>query len=244
MSELALRALVADDEAVARRRLLRLLGALGNVSVVRECANGREVLEALATAEERIHLLLLDIRMPELTGLEARALLPEDAPYVIFTTAYSEHALEAFDVGGDDYLLKPIEATRLKRAIDRAALRLGAAEVRASQALRRIAVATSRGTVLLDPAELSHAVLDGELVTLTTERGTFFSTLSLRELEEALPDSHFFRVHRRALCNLTRVDRLVDVDTGGYVAHMRDGSTVSVSRQAARHLRRLLRLPG
>ncbi|MEY4509744.1 MAG: response regulator, partial [Pseudomonadota bacterium] len=117
MNERTLRVLVADDEATARRRLVRLLAAFPHVTVVAECTNGREVIAHLEACQRPPDILLLDIRMPELSGLEACALLPEESPYVIFATAHSEHALEAFEVGAEDYLLKPIEAASLERAL-------------------------------------------------------------------------------------------------------------------------------
>ena len=260
MSHDLLKVLIADDEALARQRLLRLLAGILQVRVVAECANGNEVLrflEGAAESEARPDILLLDIRMPELSELETRALLSDDAPYVIFTTAYSEHALEAFDVGAEDYLLKPIEAARLKRALERASLRLkpGLTQpadwpqtvqpVRAAEpALARLPVQTARGIVLLAPHELSHAELDGALLTLHTSRGTLLADFSLQHLQDALPDPRFWRVHRKALVNLDCVDRLEAVDSGGYLAHMQGGARVQVSRQAGRRLRRALGLPG
>lgn len=261
MSQELFKVLIADDEALARQRLLRLLAGIPQVQVVAECANGNEVL--LCLQRERADILLLDIRMPELSGLETRALLPDDAPYVIFTTAHSEHALEAFDVGADDYLLKPIEAGRLKRAIERASLRLRPATTQAAEwpptsaltpaieptqavepSLGRLAVQTARGIVLLAPHELSHAELDGPLVSLHTSRGTLLADFSLQHLQDALPDPRFWRVHRKALVNLDYVDRLEAVESGGYLAHMQGGARVQVSRQAGRRLRRALGLPG
>lgn len=245
MNRGSLRVLVADDQALARQRMVRLLSSLPGVEIVAECTNGSEVLHHLQQADERPDVLLLDIRMPELSGLEARALLADDAPYVIFATAYSEHALEAFDVGADDYLLKPIEASRLKRALERAAtrLKLGRSEARAER-FDRIFVQTSKGVVLVLPGELSHAEFSGGLVTLSTTKGDILADFSLRELHDRLPDQRFWRVHRRALLNLDFVERLEAIESGGYTAHMRSGAQLPVSRQVARRLRRELGLPG
>ena len=244
MSQEPLRVLIADDEALARQRLLRLLAGMLRVKVVAECANGNEVLQFLERAEERPDILLLDIRMPELSGLETRALLPEDAPYVIFVTAHSEHALEAFDVGADDYLLKPVEAARLKRALERAAQRLNpTASAGVEARLARVPVQTARGIVLVNPNELSHAELSGPLLTLYTERGTLLADFTLQHLQDALPDPRFWRVHRRAFVNLDFVERLEPVESGGYLAHMRGGARVVVSRQVGRRLRCALGLP-
>ena len=113
-----LRILIVDDEQLARSRLRRLLGGIEDVVIVGERDRGDAVAEALR--ENAIDVLLLDIEMPGLSGLEAIGLLPEPRPYVIFCTAHAEHALSAFDVGAVDYLLKPVDAARLKVAIERA----------------------------------------------------------------------------------------------------------------------------
>lgn len=241
MTDRPLRVLVADDEALARRRLLRLLAAFPHVTTVSECSDGREVMAYLATCARQPDILFLDIHMPGLSGLEMCALLPENAPYVIFTTAHSEHALEAFDVGADDYLLKPLEVTSLTRALQRAVVRLGPSAAFADVPARQpIPVQTAKGVVLVDPAQLRYAQLDGELTSLHTSKGTLLSDFSLKQLHDLLPDARFWRVHRKALLNLECVERLESIDTGGYIAHMCDGATVPVSRQAGRRLRKQL----
>ncbi len=235
----ALRVLIADDEQLARRRLLRLLGELPGIVIVGECSGGAEVLRHLEASAE-IDVVLLDIRMPGLSGIETGALFPEDGPEIIYTTAYGEHALAAFDVGAVDYLLKPIDALRLRRALDRVRARPLEELPGAAAPLERLAIATREGVLLLDPRSISHATFDGSLVTLRGESGEQLTDLSLQELEERLPASIFERVHRRALVNLERIERLEPLETGGYRAHMRGGGIVPIARQAARRLRRRL----
>jgi two-component system LytT family response regulator len=113
-----LRVLVADDEMLARKRLLRLLAALPEVEVLGECADGGEALDRVR--QGGVDALLLDIHMPNLTGMEAMQLLPQPAPYVIFCTAHADQAVQAFDLGAVDYLLKPVEAARLEKELERA----------------------------------------------------------------------------------------------------------------------------
>jgi two-component system LytT family response regulator len=249
-----LRVVIADDEEIARRRIARLLRGIDDVEVVGECKDGTEVLRRVA--EGGVDVVLLDIQMPGLTGLEAMALLPPAGPYVIFCTAHAEHAVKAFDVGAVDYLLKPFEADRLERALLRArsreaVLRFQAEarhhrEERAAHGgappLARLAVPTKQGIVLLDPREISHAVLDGELVTIHVGASSFLTDESLQALEARLPKGTFERVHRRALLNLDLVARLEPCPSGGYVARTERGEAIEVSRQAARALRRRLGL--
>ena len=234
-----LRIAFADDEQIARTRLRRLLASLDDVEIVAECTNGTDVITAARKGD--VDVLLLDIAMPGLTGLEAIELLPEPRPYVIFCTAYAEHAVAAFEVGAVDYLLKPVEAGRLRLAIDRAK-RWYAAQKTSPLPAPRLAIETTGGVVLLDPAEISHAELDGTLVTIYAGDRKVLSDLPLQALEVRLPTGRFMRVHRRALLNLEHVALLEPTSSGGYRAKTRSGHAVEVSRQAARDLRRVLGL--
>jgi two-component system, LytTR family, response regulator len=254
--ERPLRVLVVDDEATARRRLLRLLAEVPGVRLTGECADGDEALERVRAGG--VDVVLLDIQMPGLSGLDVLGLLPDDGPVVIFCTAHAQHAVSAFDVGAVDYLLKPVEPARLRKALDRARRadergrfqaearrhRPGAAPAAAAgEALPpRLPLETRQGIVLLAPDEISHAQLDGALVTVHTTRGAFLCDLPLHELAARLAPHGFVRVHRRALLNLGRVARLEPTETGGFVARTSDGQAVEVSRQAARDLRRRLGL--
>lgn len=241
-----LRVAVADDEMIARKRAARLVQALPAVALVGAYASADELLAAIA--DVKVDVLLLDIQMPGLSGLDATALLPDDGPEVVFATAHPEHAVEAFELGAVDYVLKPIEAGRLGKAIERARARvLLRAEVAPPSPegprLDRIAVNTREGIVLIDPLEVSHAVFDGTLVTLHTAAGdAHLVDGTLQDLQGRLPDDRFERVHRRALVNLRRVAVLKPRPTGGYVAETKDGGQVPVSRQSARKLRRWLGL--
>jgi two-component system LytT family response regulator len=203
-----------------------------------------------------VDVVLLDIHMPGLTGLDAMELMPLDGPYVVFCTAHPDHAVKAFDAGAVDYLLKPIEAARLQKAIERArsrdAVRRFQSELRQHRAaepprkLQRLPVSTRQGIVLLDPEEISHAVLEGELVKIFAAQGEYLTDATLQELQEKLPADRFMRVHRRALANLERIVRLEPIETGGYLARTQKGHSIEVSRQSARELRRSLglRKPG
>jgi two-component system LytT family response regulator len=239
---LALRVVVCDDELIARRRAARLLSEQPGVEVVAECASGSEVLARLAA--EDVDLVVLDIHMPGMTGLETALQMPEDRPYLIFLTAHPEHAVAAFDVGATDYLVKPVDEVRLRKALDRARRQLDAPLGRdahdAAAPLARLAIATRTGVVLLGPDEVTHAVFDGQLVTVHTRDRAILADATLQELDQRLSAPHFERVHRRAIVNLLHVERLEPVLSGGYVARIAGGKSVDVSRQAARRLRRRL----
>lgn len=246
---MSMKVLIADDELLARKRLERLLQSIPNVELAGECQNGDEVLEAIR--DQPIDVVLLDIQMPGLSGLDAMALWPAEGPYVIFCTAHPDHALAAFDAGALDYVLKPVEQARLQKALDRASSRDARARFSAEvasqrqsrdRAINRLPVETRNGVVLLDPAQISHASLDGELVTVFSGQGDYLTDCTLNELQARLPAERFERVHRRALLNLEHVTRLEPLDTGGYLARTHRGHAIEVSRQSARELRKRLGL--
>jgi two-component system LytT family response regulator len=249
-----LRVLVCDDELMARKRVLRLLGELPGIEAVIECESGEQVLAKLG--EEDVDVAILDINMPGLSGLETVMQMPEDRPYVIFLTAHPEHAVQAFDVGAVDYLLKPVDDARLAKAVARARQSLDGGGERSERGERtdrevgeavatrttKLAIATHDGAALVTPGDVTHATFDGALVTVHTAARSILTDDTLQDLEAKLPKGPFERVHRRAIVNLDHVDRLESVDSGGYVACLSTGKRVDVSRQSARRLRRRLGL--
>jgi two-component system LytT family response regulator len=227
-----LRAIVADDELQARKRIARLLEAL-DVEVVAACASAEEVLACFAKLQP--DLLVLDISMPGLSGTGLHAKLPDAT--VIYVTAHADHAVEAYELGAVDYVLKPVAAARLAKAL---------ARIRPSPATpsvpgERLPVETRAGIVLVEPAAIVYAQFDGALVTLHAARESWITSMSLKDLEARLP-AQFARVDRRHLLNLDEVARLEPEPDGGYRAHTRSGAVVPISRQAARDLRRRLGL--
>lgn len=246
MSSIPLRVIVCDDELMARKRVLRLLGELPGIEAAIECESGEEVLAKLAT--EDVDVAVLDINMPGKTGIETVLAMPEDRPYVIFLTAHPEHAIAAFDVGAVDYLLKPVDDARLEKALARARQFLdhGAAErsgdAAAAPRINKLAIPTRAGVELVSPSDVTHATFDGALVTVHTAARAMLTDDTLQDLEQKLPGGAFERVHRRAIVNLDHVERLESVDSGGYVACLSSGKRVDVSRQSARRLRRRLGL--
>lgn len=243
------RALIVDDEAPARAEMRYLLEDFNHVQVVGEATNGEEALVLLRSLSYDV--VLLDIRMPGGTGLEVAAALHQlpHPPKVIFTTAYPDHAVEAFDLEAVDYLVKPFDAERLGRALDRA-LSSGADDAKPSpsanpwagiEPLGRIPVQRDGRTVLVDQSAVVYAsaVRGYSYLNLADER--VLVSFSLNELERRLR-GHFFRTHRSYLVNLDHVRELVPDFKGALVLVMNDRqrSRVEVSRRQARELRRRL----
>jgi two-component system LytT family response regulator len=230
---------------MARKRVLRLLGTLSIVETTFECESGEQVLRTLES--EEIDVALLDIDMPGLSGLETVLKMPEDRPHIVFLTAHPEHAVQAFDLGAVDYVLKPVDEVRLQKALTRAqnaldsAMPSGSAPP-ANTKRAKLAIVTHDGVSLVAPEDVTHATFDGALVTVHTATRTILSDDTLADLETKLSQGVFERVHRRAIINLEHVERLESVDSGGYVACLSTGKRVDVSRQSARRLRRRLGL--
>ncbi|MBA2577766.1 MAG: response regulator transcription factor [Euzebyaceae bacterium] len=242
------RCLIVDDEAPAREELRFLLRGFDDVQVVGEATNAEEALVLLGSLTYDV--VLLDIRMPGGTGLEVAAALRDSPqrPAVIFTTAYPDHAVEAFDLEAADYLVKPFDAGRLRRALDRA-LSTGADEDEppvpdaGSEALGRIPVQRGDRTVLVDESEIVYASAARGYSYLKLAEDRVLVSWSLSDLERRL-SGHFFRAHRSYLVNLDHVRELMPDFKGALVLVMDDAqrSRVEVSRRQARELRRLLGL--
>jgi two-component system LytT family response regulator len=236
-----LRVAIVDDEPLARQRLVRLVGGVASAEVVGVHESAESLL--LRLDREAPDVLLLDIRLGGLSGTDLHAMLGERAPAIVYVTAHAEHAACAFDLAATDYVLKPVDAGRLARALARARRSPDRAEAGPRGAGVRVPISTRDGVVLLDPRDIACAVLDGVLIEIRTVAGDrYFADNALAHLEERLAAHGFSRVHRRALVNLAAVDRLVPTPGGGYVAQLRGGGSVTVSRQSARRLRRALGL--
>jgi two-component system LytT family response regulator len=243
-------AIVADDESVARRRLVRMLEESGRVSVVAACAGGRDAVERVVSL--RPDLLFLDVQMPDLDGFQVvEAIAGRVSPAIVFVTAYDQYALLAFDVHAVDYLLKPFDAARfedaLGRAIDRATSRRSGSgdddhlralladylsKARSPQAeyLDRVAVKHDGTLRIVRTTDVDWWEADGNYVRLHAAASSFLVRSTMAAIEAQLDPRLFIRVHRRYVVN---VDRIVEVQpwfAGDAVAVLRNGAKVRVSR--------------
>ena len=226
-----LRTLIADDEKMARARLRRLLTSLG-ADVVAEAKNGEEALRALD--EHEVDVAFFDINMPGLDGLSAGAIAQQRGVPVVFVTAHPQHAVQAFSQDAVHYLLKPVEAAGVSEALERLV-----APPQQAPREGRLPLTRGRDVFLVDARKISHALYDGELVTVFAGEDSWIVDGSLQDLEGRIASQDFMRVHRRVLLNMARVTRLRSLDSGGFQALV-DGHEVDVSRQAARALRKRL----
>ena len=247
-----MRVLVVDDEAPARRRLLRMLAEEDDIEVVGEASDG---LEARALIERHApDLLLLDVQMPELDGL-ALARGP-GMPALVFTTAHAEHAVAAFELAALDYLLKPIERERLRRALARVRERLAQARgagldaaqlgelmrgARERGAPPRLAAREGNRVHLFDLASVTRLSAQDKYVVLIYRGREYLLGDSLAELEARLASFGFVRVHRAELVNLAAVVAITG-EPGQARVELRDGQHAPVSRRELPALRRRLGL--
>ena len=252
-----LRAVIADDEPRARQFLARLLSEHDEIELVGEAKSGGETLALVARLAPEV--VFLDIQMPDLSGLEvARHLTGEDAPVVVFVTAFDQHAVEAFEVAALDYLLKPIRRERLAEAMRRvvqevrsgrrgarqeAAVRsvLASPEVRQGlEPLRRLPVRFRREVKLLDLDQVARIVSRDRVVLACAEGREYLVDYTLQELEGRLPVGQFVRAHRAALVNIDAIESYGGED-GVLVLRLKDGSRVEASERRAAEVRRKLR---
>jgi two-component system LytT family response regulator len=236
-----LRVLVADDEAVARRRIRRYLGSDGTVTVVGECADGRAAVDAIRALVP--DLVFLDVQMPELDGFEVlQAITPASRPAIVFVTAFDRYAIRAFDLHAIDYLLKPFTQDRFTLALSRAKERV-ASRARdgnlttlieqvhlARRAPARVAVHRGSRIVVIDWADVDWIEAADNYVTLHVGSAEYLLRNTLTALDRELDTARFVRVHRSAIVQIDRIVELVPETHGDFTLRLRDGSRVSLSR--------------
>ena len=240
------RTLVADDEAVARAGLRRMLEAFDWVTCVGEAANGPTAVEAINTLKPE--LVFLDIQMPGLSGTEVFQRVTH-RPLVVFTTAHGQHAVTAFELGALDYLLKPFGPERLVAALTRVRAALGEpvevpafdrlAEVLARGPISRLFVRAGGSVLPIPVASVSWFEARGDYVAAHVGGVRHLLHLSLNRLEERLDPARFVRIHRSHIVSLDAVSRFTRDDQGRMMADLADGTSLAVSRGKAAEVRAL-----
>jgi two-component system LytT family response regulator len=249
-SSLPLRVAVVDDEPLARAVLCEYLAAEPNVEVVAQCANGFEAVKAVS--ELTPDLLLLDVQMPKLDGFEVLDLVGRDVA-VVFTTAYDQYALRAFEVHAVDYLLKPISAERLSEALARVRERLGRGERVASPGAiaaaaekpreghaHRVLVRDGPRVHVIPVDKIDYVQAQDDYVCFRSEGKDFLKEQTLAETETSLDPAKFVRIHRSYMLNLARLVRVDQDERENRVVVLADGRRLPVSRAGYTRLNSLL----
>lgn len=250
-----LRIVIADDERPARNFLKTLLESFEDVEIVGCVENGAEAIEIIERAKP--DLALLDLQMPEVSGLEVVKLLRKTAlPLVAFVTAYDEFAVQAFELNAIDYLLKPVEKSRLRQTLNRAHERLEQTDSRRQEAtnlqaaavayeetaprvfVERLPIRTKDEIILLPVREIVSIVADGELLHITTVRNERHTiNFRLKDLETKLNPSKFVRLSRGSLANLEMILKISPMPGGTYTVTLKNNQQLSASRLQSRILR-------
>jgi len=247
-TDLPLRVIVVDDEELARALLRELLAAHEDVEIVAECGNGFEAVKAVT--EKKPDLLLLDVQMPKLDGFDVLELIGADVP-VIFTTAFDQYAIKAFQVHAVDYLLKPFGAERLAEALVRARSRILSRETLPAKALvseartarsplERILIRDKADVHVIPVAKIDYFEAQDDYVSLKVGDRTLLKEQTLSELEQLLDPNRFVRIHRRYLLNVARLVRIEQSVTDSRVAILHDGTELPISRSGYAKLREIL----
>lgn len=234
-----IRGLIVDDEAPARDKLRRWLGEQADIEIVGEAGDGLAATAAIASL--RPDLVLLDIQMPGMSGLEVAAQLEQDsAPLLVFVTAYDEHAVRAFDLNAIDYLLKPYDKDRLLRCLERIRERIAgkSPQTSAVQIARgqtghsdRLLVPVGESLQLIEAASIHWLEADDNYVHVHTATRKHLLRRTLSDLLAQLGEQRFIRIHKSSAVNLAEVQTLTPLFKGDYEMLLRNGSKLRLSRR-------------
>jgi two-component system LytT family response regulator len=258
---LKIRALIVDDEPLARRGIRLSLRGEKDVEIIGECGDGREAL--LAIREQRPDLVFLDVQMPLLDGFGVvKALDYENLPAIVFVTAYDEHAIRAFEAGALDYLLKPFERERFQKTLARArrqilspdrgdlnrrldalldSLKPESKETERERPLERIALKEAGRIIFLSVSEIDWIEAQGNYVQLHAGRESHLLRETMDGIERKLDATKFLRLRRSTIVRLERIKELQPLFNGEYVIILRDGTRLSSSRRYRKNLDVLLK---
>ncbi len=252
MSMQPIRAVIVDDEELARRVLREFLAAESDIEVIAECANGFDAVKVIGESDP--DLVFLDVQMPKLDGFEVLELIGA-RPAVVFVTAYDTYAMKAFDAHAVDYLLKPFSRDRFDTAVERARRRIHAAgpakpEMDASdlavaargpdQYANRIVVKDGAKVTIVPVEKLDYVQAQDDYVELHSQKKSFLKQQTISSLESALDPKRFVRIHRSCIVNIERVNKIEPYTKDSRVAVLLDGTQLPVSRSGYARLTALL----
>ena len=242
-----IRTLLIEDEEPARNLLRTFLESMEEIDVIGECSDGFSGLKAIN--ENQPDLIFLDIQMPKLTGFEMLELL-DTLPEVVFTTAYDQFALQAFELNAVDYLMKPFARQRLRQAVDKVIERFksktsGIPEVKKlveaihekTQSIDRIVVKSGSKIHIIPIDSIEHLEAQDDYVMIYCAEGRFMKKETLSYLERNLPDDRFIRIHRSHIVNINQIQRMEQYGKESYLLILKNGNQVNVSKSRIKELK-------
>lgn len=251
-SGMPLRTLIVDDEPIARKVLSEELKSMPGIEVIADAENGEKALEKIAALKP--DLLFLDLQMPVLGGLDVvrRIKSGSHVPVVVIVTAYDKYAIQAFEAGAIDYLLKPISQERLAKAVERAQRftkqdafeRIAQLQEigfpRTERRIRKIVGRVGEEYFLLDASEIYAFQADGDVVWIVTAKRKFLATQTLKELQRRLANTTFERIHRNALVNVEHIRKITPLSSQRWLITLANNQEFIASKRLARGVRQLL----
>ena len=253
-----IRTIIADDEHLARKKLRVLLDSEPGVQVVAECQDGLQTVSAVQT--RRPDLLLIDIRMPDIDGFQVlKQIASDEMPVVVFTTAYDQFAIRAFEAHALDYLLKPFDGERLHHAVERARAELlkfhnrdltgrildllaknAEPKMESKQVDDRMVIRAGGKVVFLDVKEIDWIEAAANYVKLNVGKDSYLLREGIGSISERLDPDRFVRIHRSVIVNVRKIKELQPCESGEYIAVLRNGKELSCSRGYRTQLQRLI----
>ena len=253
-----IRTIIADDEHLARKKLRVLLDSEPGMQVVAECQDGQQAVSAIQS--HRPDLLLIDIRMPDIDGFQVlKQIAPDEMPVVVFTTAYDQFAIRAFEAHALDYLLKPFDGERLHHAVERARAELLKVhdrdltgrildllaknmepKIESKQIDERMVIRAGGKVVFLDVKEIDWIEAAANYVKLNVGKDSYLLREGIGSISERLDPDRFVRIHRSVIVNVRKIKELQPCESGEYIAVLRNGKELSCSRGYRTQLQRLI----
>ena len=239
-----MKAIIIDDEPLARSIIKEYLQPYTNISLVEECNDGFEGIKAIQ--HHQPDLIFLDIQMPKINGFEMLELV-DNPPLVIFTTAFEEYAIKAFDAHAADYLLKPFSKERFDKAIQKALLQKNnTAQAIVSAALdtaapcNRIVVKDNGKIKIIPLAQVQYVEAADDYVKIHTAEGNFLKKKTMQYFEDSLPQQEFIRIHRSYIVNAQLITRITAYEKDSHLALLTTGAQLPVSKAGYTKLKQVL----
>ena len=245
-----IKAVIIEDEELARELVKNYLKETGKVEILKECENGFEGAKAIADLKPQ--LIFLDIQMPKLNGFEMLELIDvEDKPEIIFTTAYNQYAIQAFEQNAIDYLLKPFSKDRFMEAVDKAYNRIkGSVKINQNisklaqqpmtEKLERVVVKSHNKITVISASKIKYLEAQDDYVMIYSTEGKHLKQATMKYFEKYLDSNEFLRVHRSYIIKIDQVNTLEPYGKDSYVAKLKDGAVIKISKSGLKVLRERL----
>lgn len=243
-----IKTIIIDDERLARELIKEYLAGHSGVEIVGECRDAHEAISAIQQLQP--DLIFLDIQMPEINGFELLEML-DDIPYIIFSTAYDQYAIKAFDVNAIDYLLKPYDEERFNIALNRAIRQIQANEnsadtikelirsvAKPTQFLTRLLIKDSGKIYIINCSDIIYVEAMDDYVHVHTSKNSYLMQQSMNSLEARLNPDQFIRAHRSYIVNIDAIKEIIQYSQGSYKIELNNNKVIALSRTGIKNIKR------